>query len=113
MRASAVVKCHRTLLFVPFRAVSQAATSVTSAGASGIVEGGTARGLLHMPAPRQRLEEHEQVGRAVALVLVVDGGRVPRGQRPARPRLPPPFLCGFVPAPHPAPPHLMPPRKPP
>src|SRR5262249_1890734 len=35
----------------------------------------------------ERLEHHEQVGRAVALVLVIGGGRAPGGRRDRRPGL--------------------------
>src|ERR671918_477477 len=36
---------------------------------------------LHPPLPRQRLEDHEQIGRALALVLVIDALRLPRRHR--------------------------------
>lgn len=55
MRASAVVKSQRTLLFAPFRAASQASTSVTSVGASPMRRRRHSTSLLSSSPSRSRI----------------------------------------------------------
>jgi len=86
---------HRTV----FREDSQAATSPTSVGLSGIrrrtavhqlashlgeIQGGPPVGHLHATLARQRLKDHKQIGRSVPFIFVIHPRRTPRrgGNRP-------------------------------
>ena len=51
-----------------------------------IVDGRSTLGHLHVPPPFERREHHEQVGRAVALVFVIEPRRLPFLHRHRRPR---------------------------
>src|SRR5215470_2922546 len=61
-----------------------------------IINGRAALGHLHVPPPFERREHHEQVGRAVALVLVIDPRRLPFRHRHRRPRFLGELLGGFI-----------------
>src|SRR5215831_4644717 len=61
-----------------------------------VINGRAALGHLHVPPPFERREHHEQVGRAIALVLVVDPRRLPFLHWHRRPRFLGELLGGFV-----------------